>query len=143
MPCNLEGVMPKSVYFQNLYKNYDIVCIQEHWCWDFQSHELSKLATGKDCFIRCSDQNDPITGFRLPRGKGWLAYSMAPVQAGGETMVDVLTEICNRIRRTGEWPTPWTQSLIIALPKKGNLQLCQNYQPHQSFEQSHVVGHLE
>ena len=34
------------------------------------------------------------------------------VQAGGETMVDVLTEICNRIWRTGEWPTPWTQSLL-------------------------------
>ena len=45
----------------------------------------------------------------------------------GETMIDVLTEICNRIWRTGEWPTPWTQSLIITLPKKGNLQLCQNY----------------
>ena len=42
-------------------------------------------------------------------------------------MTDVLTEICNRIWRTGEWPTPWTQSLIITLPKKGNLQLCQNY----------------
>ena len=40
------------------------------------------------------------------------------VQAGGETMIDVLTEICNRIWRTGEWPTPWTQSLIITLPKK-------------------------
>ena len=40
---------------------------------------------------------------------------------------DVLTEICNRIWRTGEWPTPWTESLIITLPKKGNLQLCQNY----------------
>ena len=26
------------------------------------------------------------------------------VQAGGETMIDVLTEICNRIWRTGEWP---------------------------------------
>ena len=49
------------------------------------------------------------------------------VHAGGETMIDVLTEICNRIWRTGEWPTPWTQSLIITLPKKGNLQLCQNY----------------
>ena len=23
--------------------------------------------------------------------------------------------------------TPWTQSLVITLPKKGNLQLCQNY----------------
>ena len=42
-------------------------------------------------------------------------------------MIDVLTESCNRIWRTGEWPTPWTQSLIITLPKKGNLQLCQNY----------------
>ena len=49
------------------------------------------------------------------------------VQAGGETMIDVLTEICNRIWRAGEWPTPWTQSLIITFPKKGNLQLCQNY----------------
>ena len=28
------------------------------------------------------------------------------VQAGGETMIDVLTEICNRILRTGEWSTP-------------------------------------
>ena len=25
-----------------------------------------------------------------------------PAQAGGETMIDVLTEICNRISRTGE-----------------------------------------
>ena len=49
------------------------------------------------------------------------------VQAGGETMIDALTEICNRTWRTEEWPTPWTQSLIITLPKKGNLQLCQNY----------------
>ena len=48
-------------------------------------------------------------------------------QAGRETMMDAFTEICNRIWRTGEWPTPWTQSLIIALPKKGNLKLCQNY----------------
>ena len=35
--------------------------------------------------------------------------------------IDVLTEICNRILRTGEWPTPLTHSLIIILPKRGNL----------------------
>ena len=27
---------------------------------------------------------------------------------------------------TGEWPTPWTQSLVITLSKKSKLQLCQN-----------------
>ena len=42
-------------------------------------------------------------------------------------MIDILTTICNKIWKTGEWPTMWTQSLVITLPKKGNLQLCQNY----------------
>ena len=39
----------------------------------------------------------------------------------------ILTTICNKIWKTGEWPTTWTQSLVFTLPKKGNLQLCQNY----------------
>ena len=42
-------------------------------------------------------------------------------------MISVLLIICNKIWQTGEWPTQWTQSLVITLPKKGNLQLCQNY----------------
>ena len=42
-------------------------------------------------------------------------------------VITALTTICNKIRQTGEWPTPWTQSLLITLPKKGNLQQCQNY----------------
>ena len=49
------------------------------------------------------------------------------VQAGGEAMIDILTAICNKIWKTREWPTTWTQYLVITLPKKGNLQLCQNY----------------
>ena len=49
------------------------------------------------------------------------------VQAGGKDVITALTTICNRIWQTGEWPTPWTQSLVITLPKKGNLQQCQNY----------------
>ena len=49
------------------------------------------------------------------------------VQAGGEAMIDMPLFICNKIWQAGKWPTPWTQSLIITLPKKGNLQLCQNY----------------
>ena len=49
------------------------------------------------------------------------------LQQGGEAMVNALLIICNKIWRTGEWPTLWTQSLVITLPKNGNLQLCQNY----------------
>ena len=49
------------------------------------------------------------------------------VQAGGEDVITALTTICTNIWQTGEWQTPWTQSLVITLPKKGNLQQCQNY----------------
>ena len=49
------------------------------------------------------------------------------LQQEGEAMVNALLIICNNIWRTGEWPTPWTQSLVITLPNNGNLQLCQNY----------------
>ena len=49
------------------------------------------------------------------------------IQAGGESMIDALLNICNEIWQTGEWPTTCTQSLVITLPKKGNLQQCQNY----------------
>ena len=49
------------------------------------------------------------------------------VQAGGEDVITALTTFCKKIWKTGEWPTPWTQSLVITLPKKGNLQQCQNY----------------
>ena len=49
------------------------------------------------------------------------------VQAGREDVITALTTKCNKIWQTGELPTPWTQSLVITLPKKGNLQQCQNY----------------
>ena len=49
------------------------------------------------------------------------------VQAGGEDVITALTTICNKIWQTGEWPTPWIQSLVITLPKKGNVQQCQKY----------------
>ena len=44
-----------------------------------------------------------------------------------EDLITALTTICNKIWRTGEWPTLWTQSSVITLPEKGNLQQCENY----------------
>ena len=42
-------------------------------------------------------------------------------------MIDALFNICNKIWQAGKWPTTWTQSLVITLPKKGNLQQFQDY----------------
>ena len=66
---------------------------------------------------------------RLQKGKSAGVNNIPAelVQAGGEDVFTALTTIYNKIWQTGEWPTPWTQSLVITLPKKGNLQQCQNY----------------
>ena len=44
------------------------------------------------------------------------------VQAGREDVITALTTICDKIWQTGGWPTPRTQSVVITLPKEGNLQ---------------------
>ena len=62
----------------------------------------------------------------LKKGKS-AGVDNIPAELLQQVMVNALLIICNKICRTGEWPTSWTQSLVIALPKYGNLQLCQNY----------------
>ena len=39
----------------------------------------------------------------------------------------LISFVLNLLEHVGHSPTPWTQSLIITIPKKGSLQLCQNY----------------
>ena len=47
--------------------------------------------------------------------------------------MNALTTICDKIWQTEDWPTPWTQSLVITLSKNGNLQQCQNYRTISLF----------
>jgi len=83
--------------------------------------------TEDDHPIRCKEVEAAVQS--LNKGKS-ARVDIIPaelVQAGGEDVIKALTTICNQIWQTGEWPTPRTQSLVITLPKKGNLQQCQNY----------------
>jgi len=43
------------------------------------------------------------------------------------TTVNILHSICNKIWQSGVWPTQWTKSIAVPLPKKGDLQNCSNY----------------
>ena len=49
------------------------------------------------------------------------------LQDGGEFIVDQLTIICQLVYNEEKAPSQWTSSLIIPLPKKGNLKLMTNY----------------
>ena len=75
-----------------------------------------------------------VKALKMGKSAGVSNIPAELVQAGGEAMIDILTAIGNKIWKTGEWPTAWTQSLVITLPKKGKLAAVpelQNHQPHQ------------
>ena len=46
---------------------------------------------------------------------------------GGSQMVITMTLLYQKICDKREWPYAWAQSLIIKLPKKGDLRQCNNY----------------
>ena len=106
----------------------EILCGLTEYCSELYNYESCGDNAVLDC-NQSSVEEVEIAVATLKKGKSARVDNIPAefVQAGGETMIDVLIEICNRIWRAVEWPTPWTQSLIITLPKKGNLQLCQNY----------------
>ena len=46
---------------------------------------------------------------------------------GGDAIKEAFTVLCQKIWTSKQWPKNWTQSLVIPLPKKGDLKKCQNY----------------
>ena len=106
------------------------------YCSDLYNYETDGDPIVLDCPQIPDEEHHPILreeveaavkALKMGKSAGVDNIPAELVQAGGEAMIDILTTICNEIWKTGEWPTTWTQSLVITLPKKGNLQLCQNY----------------
>ena len=76
--------------------------------------------------ILCREVEAAVQSLKKGKSAGVDNIPAELVQAGGENVISALTTICNKIWQTGKWPTPWTQSSVITLPKKGNLQQYQN-----------------
>ena len=87
--------------------------------WTEYCSELFNYESGDNTVLDCSQPPEEdlqpiprdeveIAVASLKKGKSAGVDNIPTelVQTGEETMIDVLTEICNRIWRTGEWPTP-------------------------------------
>ena len=114
----------------------EILNMWTEYCSDLYNYETDGDPIVLDCPQIPDEEHYPILreeveaavkALKMGKSAGVDNIPAELVQAGGEAMIDILTAICNKIWNAGEWPTTWTQSLVITLPKKGNLQLCQNY----------------
>ena len=101
------------------------------YCSELYSHK----ANGEPLVLNCTQTNTEddhpilrreveatVQSFKKGKSAGVDNIPAELVQAGGENVITAVTTISNKIWQTGEWPTPLTQSLVITLPKKGNLQ---------------------
>ena len=118
------------------------------YCTELYNHKANGDPSVLDCPQTITEDNHPIlrkeveaAAQSLKKGNSAGVNNIPAelVQAGGEDVITALTTICNKIWQTGKWPTPWTQSLVITLPKKGNLQQCQNYRRISLISQSSKV----
>ena len=55
------------------------------------------------------------------------AMTAEVLKDGGEFIVDQLTIICQLVYKERKAPSQWTSSLIVPIPKKGNLELMTNF----------------
>ena len=114
----------------------DILNRWTEYCSELYNHKGNGDPSVLNCTQRDTDDDHPILRSEveaavqsLKKGKSAGVDNIPAelVKAVGEDVITALTTICNKIWQTGEWPTPWTQSLVITLTKKGSLQQCQNY----------------
>eukprot|EP00745_Piridium_sociabile_P019023 TRINITY_DN2876_c1_g1_i4.p1 TRINITY_DN2876_c1_g1~~TRINITY_DN2876_c1_g1_i4.p1 ORF type:complete len:404 (+),score=105.74 TRINITY_DN2876_c1_g1_i4:2-1213(+) len=119
-----------------LTEDKDIIGRWTEYCSELYNHQThgdpsvltSQESSNEDNFpILREEVEAAIRSLKNGKAAGTDNIPAELIKHGGEAVTDILTRICNLIWQTGEWPTTWTQSLIVTLPKKGNLQQCQNY----------------
>ena len=123
---------------------------------------VSQNSTNEDNFQILREEVDAaIRSLKKGKSAGIDNMTAELIQHRGQVVTDIFTRICNKIWQSGlhhgdnhslspslkqaisnsagEWPTPWRQSLIITLPKTGNLQQCQDYRTirhlHKNMQQ--------
>ena len=98
MTCNIEGIKTNIAYLHTIELSNTVLCIQEHFLWEFQKKEMKRLLPSMENHTRCADSVDPIDGFRLPRGKGGVsilwptkwANRIKKLNEGNERIIAVL-----------------------------------------------------
>ena len=73
LPHTTSKAFIQTNYLEKIAKRSDVIVIQEHWLHSFENHELQEFLTDFNCFVKCSDDNEPIAPYQCPRGKGGVA----------------------------------------------------------------------
>jgi len=86
----------------------------------------SSEESSHDCILR-EEVAQAIKSLKRGKSPGEDGVPGELLISGGEITVDIMHRICNKIWETGTWPRQWCRSVMIPIPKKGDLRKCTNY----------------
>ncbi len=70
---NANNFNSNRVCITDLLKKSHVLCLQEHWLFDFESDILDSFSTDHNVFSKSVDREDPISPIQRPRGYGGVA----------------------------------------------------------------------
>ena len=70
---NIQNVTSNMVCLIDLLGEHDVVCVQEHWQYEFEAASVNDISRSHNCFVKCVDSNNLIDPSRRPRGHGGVA----------------------------------------------------------------------
>src|SRR6218665_3863690 len=77
--------------------------------------------------IRYEEVERAVIHLKKNKSPGTDGVEGEMIKAGGDEMIKAIHEICKQVWQEGTVPKEWTKSILITIPKKGDLTLCKNY----------------
>ena len=117
--------------------------IAQRWkecCSELYNYEadIDRSILGEDVESKCegeewedkilrSEVEIAIKGLKKNKSPGEDNVRAELIQEGGETAVNIMHALCNKVLNSGVWPTQWTKAILIPLPKKANSKKFNEY----------------
>ena len=116
----------------------EILCRWREYCEELYSYQIQKDERVLDEVVQTDDPREEeeamtsevewaVKELKRNKSPGSDNVSAELIQEGGEATTKIMHKLCNEILRTKKWPSLWTESVLIAIPKKTNSRKCSDY----------------
>ena len=117
---------------------------RDHKRWTIYCESLYKDQGGGDNIVRdlkritptnteepqgilYSEVEEAIRSLKKNKNSGPDGITAEMLQAGGEQLTREIHKLCNKAWQEGTIPKEWGKSILVPIPKKGDLSECSNY----------------
>jgi len=78
---NIQNILANEIYLQNVLKQCDILCIQEHWIFTNGNRISNKINKDYEANAKSVDDNNPLHEYKSIRGCGGVATFWRKIKA--------------------------------------------------------------